>query len=90
MGAVLAATDPIALDHTAVRLMGLDEQQLVSAPMRDAMLRITDVRDPSDVAVSELSAATCEEQEKRLREIDAVRTFDPHQGWRGHIERKVG
>jgi hypothetical protein len=72
--------------------MGFDEQQLpnVSAPMRDAMLRVTDVRDPSDVAVFELSAATCEEQEKRLREIDAVRTFDPHPGWRGHIEWKVG
>jgi uncharacterized protein (DUF362 family) len=92
LGVVLAATDPIALDLTAVRLMGFDEQQLpkITEPMRDGVLRITDVRDPSDVAVFDVAAATCEERERRLHEIDAVRVFDPHPGWRGHIERKLG
>jgi len=92
LGAVLAATDPIALDLTAVRLMGFDEQLVpkIREPMRDDALRITNVRDPSDVTVFEVASATGEERKRRLGDVDAVRVFDPHPGWRGHIERRVG
>jgi uncharacterized protein (DUF362 family) len=92
LGAVLAATDPIALDLAALRLMGFDEQRVpkIREPMRDEALRITDVRDPSDVAVFDVGVGTFEEREMRLEDIEAVRVFDPHPGWRGHIERKVG
>jgi len=92
VGAVLASTDPIALDLTAIRLMGFDEERIpkIAAPMRESELRITAVRDPSDVAVFEVSDTNSDEQERRLDEIDTVRVFDPHPGWRGHVERRAG
>ncbi|GAG32527.1 unnamed protein product, partial [marine sediment metagenome] len=55
LGAVLAATDPLAVDLAAVRLMGFDEQKLpkLREAMADPDLRVTAVRDASDVRVYE-------------------------------------
>jgi uncharacterized protein (DUF362 family) len=91
LGAVLAATDPIALDLAAVRLMGFDEQRLpkLCEPMRDTHLRITAVRSPADVEVREVDPSGFGEKQLRLDEIEARRPFAPHPGWRGHVERSA-
>src|SRR4029450_2469603 len=56
LGVVLAATDPIAIDLAAIRLMGFEEQSIpkIREPMRDPTLRITAVRQPGDGRVFEL------------------------------------
>ena len=89
LGAVLAATDPIALDLAAIRLMGFHEGNIpkVREPMRDAALRITDVRQPDDVRVFELGADARAPRELRLEDVECSRVFEPHPGWRGKLER---
>jgi uncharacterized protein (DUF362 family) len=89
LGAVLAATDPVALDLVAVRLMGFDERRLpkVWEPMRDSGLRVTDVREPDDVLVVEVAAASSEPRSLRLGDVACARPFQPHAGWVGHVER---
>jgi hypothetical protein len=90
LGSILAATDPIALDLVAVRLMGFDEQNVpkIREPMADQQLRITGVRDPQDVLVCEVDPLSCAVTRRRLDEIRCERTFLAHPGWLGHIERK--
>jgi hypothetical protein len=89
LGAVIAATDPVALDLVALRLMGFDERRLpkVWEPMRDETLRITAVREPSDVEVWEVDASGFAATRRRLAEIAAERPFVAHSGWRGYVER---
>lgn len=89
LGVVLAATDPVALDLVALRLMGFDEQQIpkVREPIRDAGPRITEVTDPSEVQVGEV-AADFEARDRSLEQITAKRPFIAHPGWLGHIERR--
>lgn len=89
LGAVLAATDPIALDLAALRLMGFDERKIakIREPMTDPDLRVTAVRDPSEVRVFEVWGNEERPRERALDEIGAERAFDAHPGWRGHIER---
>jgi len=89
LGVVLAATDPIALDLAAVRLMGFDEKRLPKLweSIHDAGLRITAVRSPADVEVWEVDPSGFAEQRRTLGEIEARRPFAPHSGWRGHVER---
>jgi uncharacterized protein (DUF362 family) len=91
LGVVLAATDPIALDLAAVRLMGFDEARLpkLSEPMRDTHLRITAVRSPAEVEVCEVDPSGFGEKRLRLDEIEAQRPFAPHPGWLGHVERSA-
>jgi len=88
LGVVLAATDPVALDLAAVRLMGFDERFIpkVAEPMGDEQLRVTAVRAPVEVTVTEVSAATFECRELGLDALRATRSFAAHPGWRGHIE----
>ncbi len=88
LGAMIASTDPVALDLVAVRLMGFDERRLpkLSEPMRHEDLRITEVRDPADVAVFDVDPDDFEEAERRLENLRPDRAFTPHPGWRGHIE----
>ena len=90
LGMVLAATDPIALDLVALRLMGFDEQNLpkIRQPMTDTRLRITSVRNPQDVVVCEVDARSCDVKRRRLNEIRREHEFLAHPGWIGHIERK--
>lgn len=89
LGVVLAATDPVALDLAAVRLMGFDERFIpkVCEPMRGEGLWLTGVRTPADVAVSEVQAGSFERRELGLDELPVAHRFAPHAGWRGHIER---
>ena len=91
LGAVLAATDPIALDLAALRLMGFDERNVpkIREPMKDEQLRITSVREPGDVRVFESNAGDGRLDERRLDEIRCDRVFEPHPGWRGHLERET-
>jgi uncharacterized protein (DUF362 family) len=89
LGSVIAATDPIALDLVALRLMGFDEQNIpkIREPMTDPKLRITRVRQPEDVVVCEVDARSLDLQRHPLKEIRCKRAFRPHPGWTGHIER---
>jgi hypothetical protein len=90
VGAILATTDPIALDLVALRLMGFDEQKIpkVCEPMTDQRLRITGVNNPQDVVVYELDASSHDVQRRSLNEIRCEHRFLPHPGWIGHIESK--
>jgi uncharacterized protein (DUF362 family) len=90
LGSVIAATDPIALDLVALRLMGFDEQNIpkIWESMNDRRLRITSVHDPRDVVVCEVDATSCDVRRRSLDEIRCERTFVAHPGWIGHIERK--
>ena len=89
LGVILAATDPVALDLAALRLMGFDEQRVpkVREPMSDERLRVTQVRDPEDVRVHEVREGASRPVERRLAELVEERVFEPHAGWRGHVER---
>jgi uncharacterized protein (DUF362 family) len=91
LGVVLAATDPVAADLVAVRLMGFDERRLpkVWEPMQDSGPRITAVRQPDDVVVCEASGNGSAARELPLDALAATRAFVPHPGWRGHVERKA-
>jgi len=90
LGSVIAATDPIALDLVAVRLMGFDEQNIpkICERMTDQRLRITSVSNPEDVVVHEVDAGSCNVQRHSLNEIRCEHAFLAHPGWLGHIERK--
>ena len=89
LGAVIAGTDPIAVDLVAVRLMGFDERKLskLRAPMEDPGPRITSVRSADDVQVGEVPADASAVAERSLDEIAWERSFVPHAGWVGHVER---
>jgi uncharacterized protein (DUF362 family) len=86
LGAVLAATDPVALDLAALRLMGFDWRRIpkICEAMRADTLRITQVRDPADVALWETVGGAPER--RKLTDIHCATPFEPHPGWRNHIE----
>jgi uncharacterized protein (DUF362 family) len=90
LGSVIAATDPIALDLVALRLMGFDEHNIpkICEPMADQRLRITRVSKAEDVVVYEVNARSCDVQRRPLDEIRCERVFLAHPGWIGHIEMK--
>lgn len=89
LGAVLAGTDPVAVDLVAVRLMGFDEKKLekLRGPMDDAGPRITAVRRPEEVRVGEVARGAAQTAERSLEEIRWERPFVAHAGWVGHVER---
>ncbi len=91
LGAIVAGTDPVAVDLVAVRLMGFNEQLIpkLREPMKDESVRITAVREASDVEVGEArvdSAGGHAVETRRLDQIACKRPFAPHVGWAGHIE----
>jgi uncharacterized protein (DUF362 family) len=88
LGVVLAATDPVALDLAAVKLMGFDARRIpkVWEAIRDAGPRITSVRQPSDIEVTEVDARTFSSATSSLDGIRSSHPFVPHMGWRGAIE----
>jgi hypothetical protein len=90
LGVLLAGTDPIALDLAAVRLMGFDERRIpkIRESMSEETLRVTDVRDASEVTVAEVGAEDLCVRERSLEELHAARVFAAHPGWRGHLERR--
>ncbi|MFT5440974.1 MAG: hypothetical protein ACI8W3_000014 [Myxococcota bacterium] len=94
LGAVVAGTDPVAVDLVAVRLMGFNEELIpkLREPMRDTGSRITAVREPGEVEVAEtrIEATATVNHELVMRSLDDIvceKTFVPHPGWAGHIER---
>jgi uncharacterized protein (DUF362 family) len=88
LGAVVAGEDPVAIDLTALALMGFDWQRVakVREAMRDGGPRITAVREPADVRVFETPAEPVAPRELALAEIRCDKPFQPHPGWRGHLE----
>ena len=89
LGAIVAGTDPVAVDLAALRLMGFDWQRVpkVRELMRDSGPRVTAVREPADVRVYEATGSASTPSERTLEEIPCERPFQPHPGWAGHIER---
>jgi uncharacterized protein (DUF362 family) len=88
VGAILAGTDPVAVDLAALRLMGFDWRRVpkVRELMRDTGPRVTAVREPGDVRVFELAPDAIEPSAVALEEIRCNRPFRPHPGWTGQIE----
>ncbi|MCP5056933.1 MAG: DUF362 domain-containing protein [bacterium] len=89
LGVVIAATDPIAADLTALRLMGFDERRIpkIEAPMSDMKgPRITEVRSSGDVEVHETSPDQTQTTCGPLDQLGTVHRFKPHPGWTGQIE----
>lgn len=91
LGAVIAATDPLAADLVAVRLMGFDEQRLPKLweAMQDPGPRITAVRDSAQLQLFETTPEAPEPRGLRIDALGSERTFVPHPGWRGHVERSA-
>ncbi|HIF92030.1 MAG: DUF362 domain-containing protein [Myxococcales bacterium] len=89
LGAILAGTDPVAVDCLAVRLMGFDENKLAKLrePMNDSGPRITAIRSSEEVRVGEMVIGAESVRERTLEEISWERGFVPHAGWVGHVER---
>jgi len=89
LGAVIAGTDPVAVDLVAVRLMGFDERKLekLRGPMEDEGPRITAVRRADDVRVGEVARGAARPVDRALDEIGWERPFVAHAGWLGHVER---
>ena len=89
LGVVLAALDPVALDLAALRLMGYDEQRIpkIREAIADPTLRVTAVSHSEDVRVLELAPNGDRALPRRLDDLGAERPFEPHPGWRGHLER---
>jgi len=90
LGAVLAATDPVALDLVALRLMGFDERRIakVREALRDPGPRLTAARSAEDVRAFEADARTFTVAERALDALADGKPFAAHSGWRGHIERE--
>jgi uncharacterized protein (DUF362 family) len=90
LGVVLAATDPVALDLVALRLMGFDERRIakVREALRDPGPRLTGARSAADVRAFEADARSFEVEERGLDALACDKTFVAHPGWRGHIERE--
>jgi uncharacterized protein (DUF362 family) len=90
LGAIIAGTDPVAVDLAAVRLMGFDETKIekLAGPMRDEGPRITEVRSASDVEIGEVSSEGGGVSQCDLDAITAERPFEAHAGWIGHVERE--
>ncbi|HUF75346.1 MAG TPA: DUF362 domain-containing protein, partial [Longimicrobiales bacterium] len=88
-GVVMASLDPLALDLAAVRFMGFDEQKIpkVREAMHDQGPRISAVKHPDDVRVVALAEGSQDLRELPLDYLPCRRPFEPHPGWRGHIER---
>ena len=88
LGVVLAATDPVALDLVALRLMGFDERRVakVREALRDAGPRLTDARSAADVRAFETDARSFQLAERSLDALAHGKPFAAHPGWRGHIE----
>jgi uncharacterized protein (DUF362 family) len=90
LGAILAATDPLALDLACVRLMGFDEERIPK--LREALaatrLRIGSVRGAAEVRLVEAGAdGTAHELD--LAALAPARPFASHPGWRGRIEARL-
>jgi uncharacterized protein (DUF362 family) len=89
LGAVLASTDPVALDLAALRLMGFDAASIPK--IREAIAgpgpRVTRVREADEVEVVEAVG----ERRRTLGLADLVceRPFRPHPGWQGRIEARA-
>lgn len=91
LGAVLAAMDPVAIDIAAVRLMGFDERKIpkICEPMQMNTLRVTQIRDASDLCIAEVAIPDFCIAEKAVDQLVSHRTFVPHYGWTNHIERSA-
>ena len=89
LGVVLASIDPIALDLAAVRLMNFDPNRIpkIREVMRSPLLRVSDVRNVSDVEIGEPKQGRGDSEVYALDELSTEITFAPHPGWVGHIER---
>jgi uncharacterized protein (DUF362 family) len=89
LGVVLAATDPVALDLVALRLMGFEEGRVakIREALRDSGPRLSQARSAADVRAFEVEARSGRLRERSLDKLTVGTPFAAHSGWRGHIER---
>jgi uncharacterized protein (DUF362 family) len=90
LGVVIASTDPVAVDLTAIALMGFEAEKLpkVRRAMTDTGLRITQVHSEADVALYLIEPPNTEPVSCELAAITGSNPFDAHPGWRGAIEKQ--
>ena len=89
LGVVVASTDAVGADLVATRLMGFDEAKIpvLREPMADEPgPRITEIRHPDDVEVFQVSPESPEPSRVPLSALERDPAFEPHFGWKGHIE----
>jgi len=89
LGALLAATDPVALDLVALRLMGFEACRIpkIWEALGAETLRLTAVHTPEDVVVGEASDPEATPRDVGLDALSATRPFRAHPGWVGHVEQ---
>jgi uncharacterized protein (DUF362 family) len=87
LGAIVAATDPLALDLACVRIMGFDERRIpkVREALAATELPIGGLRSADELQVV-LADAEGRTREVALAALAPERSFLPHSGWRGHLE----
>jgi len=87
LGAIIASTDPLAVDLVAVALMGFDETRLpkLFEAMNDDGLRVTAVRSADDVEVGEVDAETFTKEPRSVDSLRSADSFLAHPGWQGHV-----
>lgn len=88
LGAVIAATDPLAADLVALALMGFAWERIpkIREAMADEGPRVSEVRSSGEVVVGVVAPGGAGRQDRALADIGTDRPFRPHIGWRGHVE----
>jgi hypothetical protein len=88
LGAVIAATDPVAADLVALALMGFAWERIpkVREAMSDEGPRVSNVRTSGEVVVGLVESEGAERQDGALTDLPPEPPFRPHMGWRGHVE----
>ena len=88
LGAIVAGTDPVAVDLAALRLMGFDEMKLpkIRGPMEDPGPRITAVHSAADVEIGESIPGSDSVANRTLDQITSEQPFEAHAGWIGRVE----
>ncbi len=86
LGVLIAATDPLAADLVAVRLMGFDALRIpkLARAMSAERPRFSAVRTPEDVVVCETLGERV--RESALHALPIAHRFRPHPGWVGALE----
>ena len=84
-GLIVAGFDPIAVDVTCTRLMGLDWRKIPQFARYDPKQRYPFSRFNGDTRqINLLTSGT--PYNSYLESIQPVHTFEPSSGWKGHIE----
>ena len=88
VGLVLGGTDPLRVDVVATRIMGFDWRKLKVCAEAVGNEKVTEVVSEADIWDQKIVSNRMEWNGKRFKEFVACdfNSFEPHFGWKGHIE----